>query len=252
MPIKSKLLIRLYATRLLRVAKKRKKYKELERALGIDSTLLARYVAGSVLPGDQQARKIIDTLGGRRLLADILRSHVEEHGGYIDLVPLLADIDYLCSLSLDLALRYASERVTAILVPETSGISLASLIASHLDARLVVARRRKENPLSKYEEEHLVAPPNIRRSFYIRKNLLDERDHVLIVDDIIHSGLTLHVVTRIAQRVGASLVGVSSVVVIGNRWKRAGLEKLRVETVLEYPGLALLGRSNVFEGEREY
>ncbi|MCE4628562.1 MAG: hypothetical protein F7C34_05405 [Desulfurococcales archaeon] len=233
--IKRKILKKLYATRLLRLAKRSTRYRDLESMLGIDATLLARYVTGTVMPGTSQARRIIEGLGGARMLADILRRSIEEHGGYIDLAPLLSDVDYLCALALDLSIRYERESIDTVLVPETSGISLATLIASNLDARLVIARRRKENPLHSYYEEHLVRPPNIRRSFYVRQGLLVEGSNVLIVDDIIHSGLTLELMLRIARKANTRVAGIASVVAVGDRWREI-LEGVRVEYFLYYPG----------------
>lgn len=233
--IKRKVLKKLYAARLLRLAKRSAKYRDLEKMLGIDATLLARYVTGAVMPGASQADRIIEGLGGARMLANILRRSIEEHGGYIDLAPLLSDIDYLCALSLDLSIRYENEGIDTVLVPETSGISLATLIASNLDARLVVARRRKENPLHSYYEEHLVKPPNIRRSFYVREGLLEKGSNILIVDDIIHSGLTLELMLRIARKASTRVAGVASVVAVGDEWRKI-LGGIRVEYFLYYPG----------------
>jgi adenine phosphoribosyltransferase len=227
-----RLIRRIYAVRLLRVAKRGMKYKEFERLLGIDSTLLARYVSGLVLPGPQQAEKIIEGLERIVNIDKLIRDHIERYKGYIDLSPLLSDIDLLSVIAAKLSWTYEDSNISKVLVPETSGISLATLIATYLNSNLVVARRRKENPLVQYYERHLIRPPNIRRIFYVRKDLLSKGDRVLVVDDIVHTGYTLKIMEEIVEDAGAELVGVASIVVVGERWRDIIGGNVRVETLL--------------------
>lgn len=226
---------RLYATRLLRLAKRRLKYRQLEEALGISQSLLARYVTGLVIPGARQAERIIEVLEPMAGIEEIVLESARRYSGYIDLVPLLSDTDALFVAAYRLASRFSQERVDKVLVPEASGISLATIIATMIGADLVTARRRKENPLAEYIEEHLVEPPNIRRSFYVRKDLLGPGDRVLVVDDIVHSGLTLRLVSRIARKAGAEVLGVASIVVVGERWRESVSPRVRVEALLVLP-----------------
>lgn len=228
---------RLYATRLLRIAKRRAKYKYLEDLLRIDSTLLARYVSGLVIPGRKQAEKIIEVLEGMVDLEDTIKNAMDRFGGYIDLAPILSDPDLLFVAAYRLASRFLGEKVDKVLVPEASGISLATSMSIMLGAGLVLARRRKENPLVAYIEEHLVEPPNIRRSFYVRADLLNPGNKVLIVDDIVHSGLTLRLILRILKKIGASIVGVASIVVVGDSWRRHVEQSIRVESLHRVDGL---------------
>ena len=227
-----RLMRRLYAVRLLRLAKKRMKYQDLENLLGIDSTLLARYVSGKVIPGPEQTEKILSGLQHVLSIEDIIRAHIESMRGYIDLAPILSDIDMLNALAFELSSRYEGDNISKVLVPETSGIGLASLIASILNADLAVARRRKENPLAEYVEEHLVVPPNIKRTFYLRRNLLEEGDRVLIVDDIVHTGFTLRIMRSLIEKSKAALIGIASIVVVGWEWRKVIGQDVRVETVL--------------------
>ncbi len=235
MPRYSEVLRRIVAVRLLRLAKRKLRYKDLEEALGIDQTLLARYISGSVLPGQKQAERIIETLTQIIRLDEILRGLIQEKHGYIDLTLLLSDIDLLSVVSSTLSSRFVNEGVTTVLVPETSGISLATLMAVELDASLAIARRRVEYPYAEYYEEHILAPPNIRRSFYLRKSLLKEGSRVLIVDDIVHTGLTLSLMLGLLRKARATPVGVASIVVYGEEWRRRIPSNIRLESILKLP-----------------
>ena len=227
-----RLRIRLHAVAMLRYAKKYAKYNYLSEHLNIDPSLLARYVSGLVVPSYEQSLKIISVLEKLMPLDKIILREIEKHHGYIDLTGLLSDPSFLRVVSFKLASHFKDDKPTAVLVPETSGISLASFIAEEFPVKIIVARRRKDNPLEDYYEEHLILPPNVRRIFYIRRRSLSSRDRVLIVDDIVHTGLTLYVLKKLISRIDAKLVGVASIVVHGTEWRKRLGDSIKIKSIV--------------------
>jgi adenine/guanine phosphoribosyltransferase-like PRPP-binding protein len=221
----------------LRAVKSRYSYRTLARILEVNHTLLARYVAGSLLPSERQAERIWERL---KVLVNIEGKILEglEREGFIDLTPLLSEPLYLRILSLEFLERFSGERVSKILVPETSGITLATSMALAFNVPLVIARRRKSNPHIEYIEASTSMAPNIARIFYIPAGSIRGGERVLIVDDIIQTGLTLGAMRILVEKSGAELAGVAAVVVYGGGWRgRAGLpEGVRVESIIEVPG----------------
>jgi len=209
-------------------------YRALARALGVNHTLLARYVAGSLLPSLEQARKIWAGIRGVVDLEGRIRGLLERDG-VVDLGEALSSPLNLRLASLEFLERFEGASVAKILVPETSGISLATALALAFDAELVVARRRKTVPGRRYVEASVTMAPNIIRIFYIPEGALAEREPVLVVDDLIQSGLTLEAMRRLVEASGARLAGVAAVVVYGGRWReRARLPPdVRVEAIVE-------------------
>ncbi|MEM0366466.1 MAG: phosphoribosyltransferase family protein, partial [Acidilobaceae archaeon] len=68
---------------------------------------------------------------------------------------------------------------------------------------------------------------SIKNIFYIPKGSIKREDRVLVVDDIVQSGLTLSVMKKLVDRVGAKLLGVAAIVVVGDEWrKRVDIEKI--------------------------
>ncbi|MCS7106607.1 MAG: phosphoribosyltransferase family protein [Acidilobaceae archaeon] len=193
-------------------------YKQLASQTQIDETLLARYASGSTVPSYEVARRLIESM--RRSLDLRAAVGLGKESKLIDLTPLLSDPSTLKLLGLEFFERFKEEEITKILVPEASGITLATALSLLFDAPLVIARRNKENPTVEYLEEHHVEPPSARIIFYVPKSSLQRGDRVLIVDDIVQSGLTLSVMEKIVERAGAQVVGTAAVVAVGDAWKK--------------------------------
>jgi len=220
----------------LRSVKSRCSYRALAKILGVNHTLLARYVAGSLLPSERQAKRIWE---GLKSLVDPRRRILEslDREGFIDLTLILSEPLCLRILSLEFLERFSKERISKILVPETGGITLATSVALAFNVPLVIARRRKSNPHIEYVEASTSMAPNIARIFYIPAGSIKGGERVLVVDDIIQTGLTLGAMRILVEKSGAELAGVAAVVVYGSDWRaRAGLpDQARVESIIEVP-----------------
>jgi adenine phosphoribosyltransferase len=213
-------------------------YRTLARMLGVNHTLLARYVAGSLLPSIEQARRLWEGLRGLVNLGGRIRRQLMG-GGVLDLSDILSSPLHLRIASLEFLDRFRGVEVSKILVPETSGISLATALALAFDVPLVIARRRKNVPGREYLEASVSLAPNIVRIFYIPRGSLAGGDSVLVVDDLIQSGLTLEAMRRLVESSGARLAGVAAVVVYGSSWRaRARLPpEARVEALAVVEGV---------------
>ncbi len=213
-------------------------YRRLARLLGVNHTLLARYVSGSLLPSLEQAARIWEGLRGLVDLGERVRRQLREQG-VLDLSDVLSSPLLLRIASLEFLERFQGTPVSKILVPETSGISLATALALAFDAPLVVARRRKPVPGREYLEASVSLAPSIVRIFYIPQGSINSGDWVLVVDDLVQSGLTLEAMRRLVEASGARLAGVAAVVVYGTSWEaRARLPGgARVEAIVRLEGV---------------
>ncbi len=218
---------RLLAAEALRLAKRFYSYRELARITGIPEGMLSRYVSGHVIPSLDQAERIWraleKALDPRRAVAERIR----ELGGLIDLTPLLTDPLYLRLISIYFYNRLSDVEVTKILVPETSGITFATALSLVFDVPMAIARRGRDNPYEDYVEGSYVEPPSNYIVFYVPRRSLSRGDRVLIVDDIVQTGRTLSALEKIVEAVGARIVAVTAIVVVGSEWKqRVGIERV--------------------------
>lgn len=211
---------RVMAVEMLRSARRFYKLISLSEMLGIDPSILSRYSTGQTLPSYSQALEMIKAL---RRVIDLPRLILNESvgpGGLIDPTLPLMDSNLLRLIAIEFYNRLRGRKVTKILVPETSGVVLATAIAMYLDADVVVARKRKTSPHIRWVEAHVSAPPNINRSFHIPYHALNRSDHIVVVDDFVRSGYTLSSMIQLVEKTGARLEGVLSLIVFGDDWKR--------------------------------
>ncbi len=196
----------------LRLAKRLYSYRELSRATGVPAPMLSRYVTGRSLPSPETATRILE---GLERLADPRRALAErmaETGGLIDTSVVLTEPLYLLLATMHFARRYQGLGVTRILVPEASGIPLATSLALEMETPFTVARR--------------AAPPLPRDSlcagegpvFCVPGKTIGRTDRIIIVDDIVETGRTLRALCQLAEKAGARIVAVAALVVVGEEW----------------------------------
>lgn len=221
---------------ILKALKERYTYTELARRLGVEKTRLARYVTGSVVPSPEKALELWRRIRRAFKPAMLVLEATASFGGLLDMSMVFADPATLKIATLELAERFKNSGVTKILAPEAGGIPLAASMSMVLNVGLVIARRRKENPLIEYLEEHIVESPRVSRIFYIPRGSIKRGDKVLVVDDIVQTGYTLAVMRKLVERSGAKLAGVAALVVVGDEWReRSGVDKVEAVVSIKKP-----------------
>jgi adenine/guanine phosphoribosyltransferase-like PRPP-binding protein len=194
----------------LRLAKMRYSYRELSTAIGIPSHQIARYVNGHTLPRYETAVRILEGLwkiaDPRRALAERLA----ETGGTLDTSVVLTNPLYLLLISLYYAGRLVRLRPTRIVVPEASGIPLASTLSIVIGVPFTVARRKRPGWIcsERGPVEFCIPPGSISRG-----------DRVVIVDDILETGSTASAVEEVIEKAGGRVCAIAALVAVGDEWK---------------------------------
>jgi orotate phosphoribosyltransferase len=101
-----------------------------------------------------------------------------------------------------LAEMFSKEKIDVVVGPAMGGITLAYEIARHLGVRGIFTERQEGPSTSLGAGEML-----LRRGFYIKKG-----ERVLVVEDVVTTGLSTKEVIGVIEAAGATVVGVASII----------------------------------------
>jgi xanthine phosphoribosyltransferase len=145
----------------------------------------------------------------------------------------------------ELAAQFAQSGATKVLTAEISGIAPALATAYALNIPLVYARKTK--PVTMTDPVYVEAAPSHTKGVTVylmaSPEFLGPGDCVLIVDDFLASGQTIHALVRIVRNAGAELVGIGALIEKAFEGGRAHLESFGV------PLHALVTISSMADGQ---
>jgi len=111
------------------------------------------------------------------------------------------------------AAYFAEYGITKVITIETSGIIPAYASASSLNVPLVFTRKKK--PITMKEAFSESAPSHTKGgivTLHLSQEMISPSDNVLIVDDFLASGKTIHALAKMIEQSGASLAGIVTVI----------------------------------------
>ena len=213
---------RIRAIDMLKILKKRFTYDHLAKLTNLPITVLNRYVKGHVLPSTERANELLKVFKKKfdvkKEISDRIRF---DKDGYFDNTNLVCDTLILKLIANMIAIKYQEKKITKILTVATDGIPLSTFVAGELGVNLALAKKNREAGVSKfYEEDYSHRTTGVIQTLYIPKSEVTTKDHVLIVDDIIRTGVTQSCLVKLIKKAGGNLVGIFAIVSIGNSWKK--------------------------------
>lgn len=218
----SDLYLRLSAVEVLAYLRERYGYKSLSEMLGLQISILSRYINGHVLPNTARAEKIV-RLFNESLLSEIVKKRLNRtEDGFYDLSAIVADVGLLRLIAKVVSAEFSVFSINKLLTVATDGIPLAVQVATELRADLIIAKKRKDLNVKSYFEEPIKRTPALVEYLYLPRQALKKSDIVLIVDDVARSGETIHGLVRMVNRAGAKLAGVFTIVMLEEVRDRIG------------------------------
>ncbi len=211
--------MRIYGAEVLRIMKNFYSYDVLSSLTGLSPQILSRYVTGHFLPSLDRAKNFVEVFK-KRILKEALLRNIEVRDNVVVNIKLLSNARLLSQLAKVVAVEFMNLKVSVVLTKETDGIPLATFVAGELNARLVIAKQRKEVGVENFIEVKQVFPSGVYSYIYIPKELLPRGSNVLIVDDIIRSGSTVRALIEACNLMKAHVVGIYTILAIGEGIKR--------------------------------
>jgi len=130
----------------------------------------------------------------------------------------------------EFAARFAKVGATKILTAEISGIAPALMTALHLGLPVVYARKTK--PITMPDQVFLTLAPSHTKGrmveLIVSPEYLGHGERILIIDDFLATGSTIHGLVRLAQTAGAAIVGIGALIEKSFEGGRAALKELGV------------------------
>jgi xanthine phosphoribosyltransferase len=156
-------------------------------------------------------------LGGGILKVDSFINHQVD--------PMLMD-----ACGREFAARFAKVGATKILTAEISGIAPALMTALHLNLPVVYARKTK--PITMPDQVFLTLAPSHTKGrmveLIVSPEYLGHGEKILIIDDFLATGSTIHGLVRLAQTAGAAIVGIGALIEKSFEGGRGALKELGV------------------------
>jgi adenine phosphoribosyltransferase len=149
-----------------------------------------------------------------------------------DITPLLANPDALRSAVQQLADPYRDAGVTAVCAAEARGFIFAAPLALELNTAFIPIRKPGKLPFDvesfAYELEYGTDTLEMHR------DALKPHDRVLMIDDLLATGGTMDACVKLAQRIGAEIVGCAFLLELTFLNGRQKLEPVDCFSLVEY------------------
>jgi xanthine phosphoribosyltransferase len=124
------------------------------------------------------------------------------------------DVQLMDEIGKELYRRFADKPITKVLTIEASGIAIACSVAREFGVPVVFAKKTKSVNL---DGDVFVADVEsfthkVTNQVIISKKLLDQKDHVLIVDDFLANGYAMQGLISIVESADATVEGLGIVI----------------------------------------
>ena len=142
----------------------------------------------------------------------ILRDGVVKAGNVLKVDSFLnhqMDIPLLEEMGREFKRRFGHKPITKVLTIEASGIGIACFVAREFGVPIVFAKKSKSVNIDgdMYVAEVESFTHKNKNQVIVSKRFLDEKDHVLIIDDFLANGCALQGLISITESAGATVEG---------------------------------------------
>ena len=203
---------KIFAVELLQLLKKEYSYNELSKMLDLPIPVISRYINGHVLPNIKRTDKILNFFKEEYLI-EIIKSKIKiKENGIFDLSSLVHDTMLQRIVGKTVFHEFEIIDIDKILTVETNGIPLAVQIGNEFGVDVIIAKKQKELGIDEFIEEKSIVSPSVGKFFYIPKDSIKKDDLVLIVDDIIRTGVTISGLIKLIEKAKAKPAGIFALI----------------------------------------
>jgi len=202
---------RISSVELLATLKRTYSYRELSATLGLSAPILSRYVRGHVLPSAARSEMFIATFREKLLRKIVLDGVKVSADGSYDNSGVVSNVGLLRQIAKVVYSEFSLLGVDKVLTMEVDGVPLAVEVAGEFNVNVAVARDERDLGIEEFIEQKVVYSPTTVKYLFLPRSAIKKGEHVLIVDDMVRSGITIEALARLTEKAKAKVVGVFSI-----------------------------------------
>jgi adenine phosphoribosyltransferase len=145
---------------------------------------------------------------------------------------LLADGDALRMACEQMAAPFRTDRISRVAGIESRGFILGAAVARELSVGFIPIRKPGKLPSSVTSVEYQLEYGTDRLE--VHADSCERAERILIVDDVLATGGTANAACQLIERVGATVAGLSFLMILGFLNGEDRLRGRRIESVLRY------------------
>jgi len=149
-----------------------------------------------------------------------------------DITTLLQDHEAFHYAVQEMLKHFRDKRIDKVVSAESRGFIFGSAIAYELGAGFIPLRKPGKLPWRKIREEF--DTEYSRDAFEMHEDAVRSGENVLIVDDLLATGGTMQAATRLIEKLGGKIIGITMLIELGFLKGREKLKGYDVFTVINY------------------
>ncbi|WP_048601131.1 pur operon repressor [Rubeoparvulum massiliense] len=172
-------------------------------------------------------------------------------GGYLYMSDLLANPHYVKQIGRLFSARFAQQEIDCVMTIETKGIPLAYATAEYLNVPVVIVRRDSKVTEGSAVSINYVSGSQKRiQTMWMARRAIREQQRILIIDDFMKAGSTIHGMIQLLHEFDARVAGVGVFVenyVDGERLVDDYISLARITSWNSKEGNLKVGLGNYFQ-----
>jgi len=149
-----------------------------------------------------------------------------------DISPLLADGKLFHQAVKEMATVYKGKKIDKVVGVDARGFILAAAIANELNIGMVMVRKRGKLPFETESEEYELEYG--KETLEIQKDAVQRGEKVLLVDDVLATGGTMFATTKLVEKLGGKVEGISFLIVLENLGGTEKLKNYKISFLIKY------------------
>ena len=195
---------------IIKLLKEKYTYKELSEEVNVPIPVLNRYVKGQVIPAPNKTKQLLERFNELFDLREELKRRMNKNR---DCTQIFLNTPLMKIIAFDVYSYFGDSNIQKILTAPIDGLPIAIPIAHFFGAGVTYVKNTRDQSIENYiEETYKPNSANFIQSFFLDKNTFQKNENILIVDDIIDTGVTVNALINLAKKFKVNIKGIFALI----------------------------------------